>query len=99
MNEMTYHNHQAGIDSEPIITDNGNGTLSVATTEARFFTDATRETIENVVIAGGSILTPTSDIDNFLCADRNTADWVILNSIDSIDYIRYVPYYVVVKRT
>jgi hypothetical protein len=97
IDELTIHEHAAGFDGEPIITDNGNGTVSVATTTVWFFTDSTRNNTTHVTIVGGTILTPTNDITGYICADRDTEDYTILNSVDNIDYLRYIPYFIIFK--
>ena len=94
-----YHNHQAGLEGEPAITDNGDGTLSIATGECWFYTDATRDTMVLHTLAGGTTLTPTNDVAGYVCADRDANDWAILTDITAIDYLQYVPYFIVFKRT
>jgi len=97
--ELTVHEHTTGLNNEPIITDNGNGTISVATADIWFFTDISRNNTTQFTIVGGTILTPTDDITGYVCADKDIEDWVILNSIDDIDYLRYIPYFIIFKRT
>ena len=99
MTELTYHNHQAGIEGEPAITDYGDGTFSVAGADVWTFDDASRDSMTLVHMAGGTPLSPTDDVTNYLCADRDANDWALLTDITDIDYLQYVPYLVVFKRT
>jgi hypothetical protein len=93
----SYHNHQAGIEGSPTITE-GTGTFTVASGEAWFFTDSTRETLALHTITASGTMTPTDDQTGYVCADRDTDTWVILSTIADIDYLRYVPYFIVFKR-
>jgi hypothetical protein len=97
-----YHNHQAGVDTTPTLTEGTGpniGKFSMSSADVWFFTDSGRHTMVLKTIVGGSWLSPTNDVSGYVCADSVTSDWIILSSIDSIDYIRYVPMYVVFKRT
>lgn len=94
-----YHNHQAGIEGEPVITDNLNGTFGVAAGECWFYTDATRDTVTLHDIEVTSVLTPTDDVTGYICADRSNDTWTIINAISTIDYLQYIPYFKVIKRT
>ena len=93
-----YHNHQAGIDGTPTITE-GTGTFTIASGTAWFFTDATRDTMVAHTIAASGTMTPTDNQTGYVCADRDTNTWVILADETLIDYLRYVPYFIVFKRS
>lgn len=96
---LEYHSHNAGIEGEPSITDNGNGTFSVAEANCWFYTDTTQDYTIIKVITGGATLTPTDDVTGYICADRTNSDWVLLNAVSNIDYQRYIPYFKVIKRS
>ena len=102
LGELAYHNHQAGIEGAPTITEgtSGNaGKLSVDVGEAWFYTDTTQDEMALHTIAASGWLAPSDDTTTYVCADRNTDSWVLLTAISSIDYIRYVPYFIVFKRS
>ena len=92
-----YHAHQAGIEGEPVVTDNGNGTINVASEDVWFFTDATRETLAFHTIAAATNLAPGSSDTSYLVADRDTNTWVLLTDYSLIDNNRYIPYLIVYK--
>lgn len=99
--QLAYHNHQAGLDTVPTITEGtaGNaGKFSVATAEVWFYTDATMDDMALHAIADSGYLTPTDDTTTYVCADRDSDTWVQITSIADIDYVRYVPYFIVFKR-
>ena len=92
-----YHAHQAGIEGEPVVTDNGNGTINVASEDVWFYTDATRETLAFHTIAAATNLAPTSSDTSYLVADRDTNSWVLLTDYSLIDNNRYIPYLIIYK--
>jgi hypothetical protein len=97
-----YHNHNAGIEGTPTITEGtagDAGKISVASGTAWFFDDATRETLTVHTIAAKAMTTPTDDVTTYVCADRDTDTWVFLTDATVIDYLRYIPYFIVFKRT
>ena len=98
-----YHNHQAGIERNditnllPAITE-GTGTFTVATGQVWMFDDVDMDVMSLHTIAASGTLTPADDTTTYVCADANTNQWVLLTALTSIDYIRYVPYFIVFKR-
>lgn len=97
----TYHNHQAGIEGEPTITDGtgGNaGKVQIDTSDVWFFADTSRDFLASHTIAASGYLTLTDDIANYICADRDTDSWVVLTDLAAIDYLQYLPYVVIFKR-
>ena len=99
---LEYHNHQAGIEGYPTITEgtSGNaGKVSVATGEVWFFTDAERDVMELHTIATSGWLAPADETTSYVCADRDTNTWTLITDISNIDYLRYVPYFIVFKRS
>ena len=96
-----YHNHQAGIEGLPLITEGtaGNaGKVQIDNADVWFFADAERDVMNLKSIDASGWLSPTDDVTGYVCADRDTQTWVILNDITTIDYLRYVPYFIVFKR-
>ena len=96
-----YHNHQAGIEGTPTITEGtgGNaGKISVATGEAWFFDDSTRDDMTLHTIADSGWLTLAGDDTTYICADRDTDTWAQITVLTDIDYLRYIPYFIVFKR-
>jgi hypothetical protein len=99
-----YHNHQAGLERDeitnlfPAITE-GTGSFTVASGNVWFFDEEDQDSMTLHTIAASGTLTPTNDVTGYVCADRDTDTWVILNDQTAIDYLRYIPYFVVFKRT
>jgi hypothetical protein len=96
-----YHNHQAGIVGSPIVTEgtSGNaGKIQMGAIVAWFFDDSTKVAMSAHTIAESAYLTPTDDVTGYICADKVTDGWVILDSADSIDYLQYIPCLIVFKR-
>jgi hypothetical protein len=101
-NYVASHSHEVGVEGDPTLTDGTGGDagkVMIASVHAWFFTDATKVDTEEHTIAESAYLTLTDDVNNYICADRDTDAWVILTSIDSIDYVRYIPYLLVFKRS
>ena len=99
--QLTYHNHQAGLDDVPVITEGTGGDagkFSVATADVWFFTDPTMDDMEIHTIADSGYLTPADDTTTYVCADRDTDTWAQLTAVTDIDYLRYIPYFIVFKR-
>ena len=90
-----HHAHQAGIEGDPAVTDNGDGTISIASGQANFWSDDTRETIVHLVLAATAGLAPTHGTTSYLCADRDTLSWVLRSDFD---LLRYIPYAVLFER-
>ena len=96
---MPYHNHQAGLESDPTITE-GTGTISVNSVVGWFYTDSSLDTTVEHTIASSGTLTPSDEpTRNYLCADRDTDSWVILTSLPVASDIRYIPTAVIIKRS
>ena len=94
-----YHSHQSGLEGEAAITDNGNGTFNVGSIECWFYKDSSRDDSELVVIDTTNNLTPTDEVTGYVCADYQNTNWIILNSLSSVDFLQYIPYFKVIKRT
>ena len=98
-----YHNHQAGIEKSditnllPAVTI-GAGTFTVDTGNVWMFDDVDMDIMTVHTIAASGTLTPADDTTTYVCADGTTNQWVLITSLTSIDYIRYVPYFIVYKR-
>jgi hypothetical protein len=95
------HGHQIGIDGEPTITTGSGanaGKFSVASVEVWFYIDNNKSGVLKHNIVESGWLVPVDDVTEYICADRDTDSWVMLSSMDSIDYIRYIPYFTSFKR-
>lgn len=101
----SYHSHQAGLDDDPLVTDGTGGNLGkvmvgdVAGNVVWFYTNTEMDELALHTIAQSGYMTLTDDQANYICADRDTNSWTIMSSIDSIDYLRYIPYVMIYKRS
>lgn len=103
--ELTYHNHEAGFDDAPTITEGSGGDAgkySIGTVDVFFFDNETKDTTTLHTIADSGWMTPdgaTDGKENFVCADRDTDTWVQLTALPLFDELRYCPAFMVEKRT
>jgi len=99
-----YHNHNAGIEGEPLITVGTGadaGKVKVASEHVWFADDSSLDHFTEHIITESSFLDFTDDLPNgnIIAADRDTDSWVVHDSYDLCDYLRFVPYVKVVKRS
>jgi hypothetical protein len=95
-----YHNHQAGIDGEPLITAGSGadaGKVQIAAVSAWFYDDATLDALAMHEIAASGFLTLTDDVENFICASRDTDAWVVLTTKPAAPYLTHIPYVMMYK--
>lgn len=103
VSEMGHVHSHAGIDYSYDVSANtvnpNKGTLNVPANSGTFYTDNTRSELVHVDLDAKPVLVLVDDVQNFIAADRETKTFVAFTDEDQIDFIRYLPYAEVFKRS